>query len=556
MGHAGFVSHQWVAKQHPDPEFKQTKVLQEALGRLLSSSGYVSLDLLTEAVVPSAKGIAFRDFQSRPLFLWYDYFSVPQQENRKKGHAEGSDGSDGSMQVKAINSIPAYVAKCRYFFALCPTIACPLEGKVLSMSSWNSRGWCRLERASRELSENDSWILIKSSQSLEVVGTAGSLVTGSVGEGDFTVEEDRARLGPVMKTIVKRKLILSLRAGDLPSYRRHLNLQAAHFRGFEVEPVSLDGLFPGLDLKADLGPDALVPRFLHQNGLAKVGSSDAAGFWPLHYAAISGQVPLIEALLQLRADPNKRTSKDEPKLGFPPWISALDLAVLYRHNGAAQLLITARAQLEGGVQPAMAVAAIGDNVEGLRLLCAAGGNPSGRNLFGLTPLEAAANLGARAALEALIQMAQPTPSELSKVLWSAMSQKGGSAELVQRLVKLRADVDFQYDLRGLSRIGRLFIVGKSLQHRFGRGTLLSALAYHEPGQTPLMAALQSAQHEGAAALIAQGARLDIKNRQGWAASDFAISIPQFLQEGLKGDPSECRKIASLALPDGLIEVRF
>lgn len=333
--------------------------------------------------MPSAKGIPFQVFQSRPLFLWYDYFSVPQQENRA-GHV--TDGSDGSMQAKAINSIPAYVAKCRYFFALCPTIACPFEGRVLSVASWSSRGWCRLERASRELSENDSWILIKSSQALEVVGTAGSLVTGSVGEGDFTVESDRARLGKVMKTIVKRKLILSLQAGDLPSYRRHLNLQAAHFRGFDVEPINLLGSSPdplSLPLdppKRDDGDE--VPRFLHQNGFGKVSSSDAAGFWPLHYAAISGRVPLIEALLKLRADPNRRTSKDEPKLGLPPWLSSLDLAILYKHNDAAQLLISAKSQLEGGLQPTMAVAAIGDNVEGIRLLCASRGKPTSRGKFG------------------------------------------------------------------------------------------------------------------------------------------------------------------------------
>ena len=329
-----------------------------------------------------------------------------------------------------------------------------------------------------------------------------------------------------------------------------------------MEPINLLGSSPdplSLPLdppKRDDGDE--VPRFLHQNGFGKVSSSDAAGFWPLHYAAISGRVPLIEALLKLRADPNRRTSKDEPKLGLPPWLSSLDLAILYKHNDAAQLLISAKSQLEGGLQPTMAVAAIGDNVEGIRLLCASRGNPTSRNLFGLTPLEAAANLGAVDALEELIQQAQPNGPELSRILWSAMSQRGGSAELVECLISLKADVDSQYDLKSLSRVGRVFIAAKSLQHRFGRGTLLTALAYHEPGQTPLMAALQSAQYEAAAALIAQGCRLDIKNGRGWTAADFASnhSIPQFLQQGLQGNPLECCRVTSLALPDGLIEVNF
>lgn len=161
-------------------------------------------------------------------------------------------------------------------------------------------------------------------------------------------------------------------------------------------------------------------------------------------------------------------------------------------------------------------------------------------------------------MEELIQQAQPNGPELSRILWSAMSQRGGSAELVERLISLKADVDSQYDLKSLSRVGRVFIAAKSLQHRFGRGTLLTALAYHEPGQTPLMAALQSAQYEAAAALIAQGCRLDIKNGRGWTAADFASnhSIPQFLQQGLQGNPLECCRVTSLALPDGLIEANF
>ena len=39
MGNACLVSHQWVARQYPDPDFKQMSVLKDALLRLLSSQG-------------------------------------------------------------------------------------------------------------------------------------------------------------------------------------------------------------------------------------------------------------------------------------------------------------------------------------------------------------------------------------------------------------------------------------------------------------------------------------------------------------------------------------
>ena len=166
---------------------------------------------------------------------------------------------------------------------------------------------------------------------MELVGTAFSFVTGSVGEGEFTEEGDRAKLAEVMQAIVRRKLLLSLRAGDLPSYRRHLNLQAVHLRGFEVEP--LEDILPLTSPSCDAAGVAEVAdvagHFLHQNGFRKVRERDASGWCPMHYAALSGRVQLTEALLRLRADLNGRTSKDEPKLGFGPWMSALDLAVSF-----------------------------------------------------------------------------------------------------------------------------------------------------------------------------------------------------------------------------------
>ena len=46
MGHAAFVSHQWLAEDHPDTDFKQMQVLQDALKRLMSSSESLPLDIV------------------------------------------------------------------------------------------------------------------------------------------------------------------------------------------------------------------------------------------------------------------------------------------------------------------------------------------------------------------------------------------------------------------------------------------------------------------------------------------------------------------------------
>ncbi|CAE7515570.1 Asb3 [Symbiodinium natans] len=542
MGSASFISHQWVAKQHPDPEFRQMQVLQQACRHLLSRIGSIHPDFTTQACVYSAKGISFQEFQSRPLFLWYDYFSVPQLSYPTEGSS--------SEQAKAINCIPAYIAKCRFFFALCPTMECSGHDGLQNSSTWARRGWCRIERAARELSAHDTWVLMQSPSSFEVVGTAVSFVSGSVGEGDFTMEEDRTKLAPVMKDIVRRKLMLSLQAGDFPAYRRHLNLQSVHFRGLVVEPIG--DIVPGYEKDpSDDTPEAVVAHFLYQNGLTSISGRDSAGWCPLHYAAMSGNNQVVEGLLLRRANPNRRTSRDVPKLGFPPLMSALDLAVFYKHNDVAAVLIAARAQLQGGLIPAMHQACFTDNAEGIRLICAARGDPTVRNIFGSRPLQVAAGYESMAALEQLLQTpSTPGTLELSRALHGAAEVRGLSAQMVARLVEMRADVNFQHEpRRDLSRFGRLLTASNALQYRLGRATALTATAYHLRGRTALMAALQSAQYQGAAALIAAGARLDIQNCQGWTAADFAIgqSVPGFLQQGLNGDPSECDRVSSLDL---------
>ena len=134
LGKAAFVSHQWLAKDHPDPEFRQMSILQNALKHILSSSGSLSLDCITEGVVRTARPLPLQEFQVQKLYFWYDYFSCPQLEYQ----ARASEETDYPQQANAINSIPAYISECHFFFALCPVLDCPLQGKVLTAASWRT----------------------------------------------------------------------------------------------------------------------------------------------------------------------------------------------------------------------------------------------------------------------------------------------------------------------------------------------------------------------------------------------------------------------------------
>ena len=408
-----------------------------------------------------------------------------------------------------------------------------------------------MERAARELSRDSSWILIQSETSMELVGTAISFGSGCVGEGEFSFSEDRQKLAPVMRSIVQEKLRHCLRSGDLAAFRRHFNLQSVHLRGLEIEPVVL--------LPRDPRDSDSATDFLLQNGLRKPCEADRAGWSPLHYAALAGDSLVCRSLLDRGVNVNRRTPRDEPALGFPPWMSALDLALFFKHHEAAKLLLTARAQVQGGFLSAMNWAAQSDSVEGVRMVCAAGGSPLAPNLIGTTPVAIAAGCGAREALNELVAQGCPDGLQLSRALHAAAGLRGGSAELVQHLAGLRADLDFQWSLqRDLSRVGRLIFAVKSLQHRLGKPSLFTAFAYHMHGSTPLMQAFRTGQHEAAAALIAAGANLEIRNFRNWTAGDFAKggSIPTYLRKGLDGDPAGCRAVASLALAEdhGLISM--
>ena len=144
---------------------------------------------------------------------------------------------------------------------------------------------------------------------MELVGSALQFVSGSVGEGEFTEEEDRKKLAPVLRQAVLRKLMFCLKAQDLPAYRWHLNLQSVYFRGLSVEPVR--DIVPGYETSKDTDP---VAEFFHQNGFVSVRDIDKAGWSPLHYAAMKGDAALVDGLLRRQADPNKRTAREQPKL--------------------------------------------------------------------------------------------------------------------------------------------------------------------------------------------------------------------------------------------------
>ena len=57
------------------------------------------------------------------------------------------------------------------------------------------------------------------------------------------------------------------------------------------------------------------------------------------------------------------------------------------------------------------------------------------------------------------------------------------------------------------------------------------------------------QYDGAAALLASGARVDLRDSVGLSALDLArgLSVPDFLWKGLQGQLAECNRLRQVAL---------
>ena len=385
----------------------------------------------------------------------------------------------------------------------------------------------------------------------------GGLGGGPAGEAEFSVDEDRKTLGPVVKGALHRKLWKLLEAQDFVNYRLLLNLQSFYLRGLPVDAEH--EIIPGFEANRRPGsPSLVVQKFLYQNGFLSATEMDSNGWAPVHYAALHGDAAIMHGLLELRADPNCNTEKDQKRVGAPPGIPALNLCLFFNNNDAARQLIFARAEVsyEGTVAVPLHVAVEADNVEGIRMLLEAGCDVHVTNVFGNhgTAVTQALMCGSVVALKEILRAGFRVDFSKSGGLNYAMFLRGGSAEMVCKLVNLRADVNQVFDAWGDSTLLGILTSAASFAYRCGSVTSFSKFGYHSQGATPLMFAIITAQYSGAAALVAEGADLSCRNARGYSVADLAreFPVPDFLMRALEGDPTECKRLYQLESRGSLV----
>eukprot|EP00438_Fugacium_kawagutii_P032357 Skav234860 [mRNA] locus=scaffold840:125302:126576:- [translate_table: standard] len=374
MGRALFVSHQWLAMEHPDPNFEQLSVLQEALTNLCAGTTHVSLPPVVEIWFGRMRLPSVADFQKHKLYIWYDYFCIPQMQ------------SNADSRSCAISSIPSYIAMCYFFVILSPALEHE-EGHTLSPDSWAERGWCRLENMARRLSREDGFVI-----SVQVPGnpTLAQDIGGvglAPGRGLFSEDGDRDRFRPLLQQMLWSKLHNLLFKKDFHNYRFLLNLQGHAYDGLAIQP--LECLIPNFHTEIDPCTDPhgfVVARYLHDTGFKTVRDRDEAGWSPMCYAVLKDDPFLIKALLLNGANVNDAITRPKTDAHLTKGMSVLAIAACYNSCGAMKELLAAKAQVNavnslGG--SALFVAAAMGNIEAVRVLKEANIDPKLKSFPGI-----------------------------------------------------------------------------------------------------------------------------------------------------------------------------
>ncbi|CAE7827817.1 ANKDD1A [Symbiodinium sp. CCMP2592] len=531
LGNAMFISHQWAGVTSPDPDFQQFKVLQDVLRRKLRPGASITGFMQVELYTGQLHRLPAEEISSKPLFVWYDYFSCPQRS--------------ASARENAIRSIPAYVGKCRYFVILCPPVWHAGQGTFLSKRSWECRGWCRFERAVRELSRTGSTgldieIISETHQTVEPT-MAFQVALTPVFEGQFSVEADRNRIVEVLKRMIRRKMAGCLVEADFHEYRLQRNFQRVYFRNFPIGPI--DDFLPEFVSDTRDPASFMVAAFLYQNGFRSIHERSLEGWTPICFAALDGTAMLMAALLEQRADANDCITRGESRFHLAAGTPVLHMCACFKNNEAMKVLINKRCEVngkDGYGSTALHWAGITNNVEGIQVLFDAGCLPAETNMIGYSAFRITSTTTHVDAVQALLP--RTSRQEITIALHDAVLLGGGSARIVCALIEAGADVDYQLKTEVSSPMG-LMMAYFSLRHRWSQSTL-STYAYHHYQATPLMCSVITSSFEATAILLAAGARLDLRNARGLTAADLAkeVSAPDHVVASLEGSKEAVERL--------------
>jgi len=105
-----FISHQWVAWDHPDPDNIQYNEMVAACQEICKRN----------------------NFQTEHLYIFLDYLSIPQK--------------NFNLRLAAINTLGVFSSLAPFFVVVAPDTIHKDTGAKVNKVSYQRRGWCRLEQ--------------------------------------------------------------------------------------------------------------------------------------------------------------------------------------------------------------------------------------------------------------------------------------------------------------------------------------------------------------------------------------------------------------------------
>eukprot|EP00438_Fugacium_kawagutii_P018431 Skav226163 [mRNA] locus=scaffold2279:81591:83868:+ [translate_table: standard] len=502
---------------------EQLKVLRKTLRNLVAGTSRVSLSAVVELWFGRLKLPSRADFTAGTLYIWYDYFCIPQSEQNSKSRHD------------AISSIPSYISQCFFFMVLIPP-AHHEEGHTLSEETWEERGWCRLESMAHTLTAREDGFMIKvqmASNPTLALDLGG--LSKPPGEGRFTVESDRKRLAPVLQRLMWSRLHNLLFKKDFHNYRFVLNLQRHCFGGLEIEPWG--NFVPNMSTEIDPSTDPhgfVVARFLHENGFTTLKERDKAGWSPMCYAVLRDDPFLIEALALKNADVNDSIRKAKNDAQLLKGMSVIEITGTYSSNRAMKALLLAKANVnqKNSLGGNALTASIGmGNTEGMRILYDANVDPNVKLMPGTGPFKVACGFGGLPSIQEMMRLF-PQKVKMQFCLHFGIIFHA-DVKTVAFLIEQSADVNEQLEVSRRKNTGWwLLLQLLALRHRLS-SSALTFLAYNHNRATPLMLSIITGKFDCTSLLLSAGARLDLKNSRGKTADDIVkeIHAPISLETG-------------------------
>mmetsp|Transcript_63274 Transcript_63274/g.150913 ORF Transcript_63274/g.150913 Transcript_63274/m.150913 type:complete len:629 (-) Transcript_63274:33-1919(-) len=503
-----FVSHQWMSREAPDKNMAQFRVLQKALQGLTEGWLKPLVCPSTTEASGQTESVLTREAAADLInsYVWYDYLCVPQRPQ-------------ASVRAAVVESVAAYLAASKFLIVLAPTLPCDDGKSVYDSETWQARGWCRFERlvfglTRKKVDENIIFVVHHAGLVQECVGLEGIQVLPH--RGTWGLTRDKSVTDAAIGSVVRERLVHLFQQQSLFEYRLALAMGRYYNNCLQTES----------DLSAWLLDFHFTPSMMQRD------QGDDAGWFPLHFAAVQGNLQVVKLLILAGVDVDVESTEPIACLAAHRGMTPMMAALLYIPDETVNLeVVKCLVQLGADIHRANAAgqAAIHCACRGvaaassIKHLISLRADVDARDVLGETPLHRACGMStlfstsryeyAKALLEAGAEIHRNGGVlDMTPFHYAA----AGSRALVELFLSRGADPNWQ-----LEESKRRRDLARKVQV-FEQESTLAVLALHGTGLTPLMISAWFGNWPACEAMLRHGAKVNLRTASGRKAADWLV----------------------------------